>query len=162
MLSNYSTPLQLCTITVKYSFIAVRAVYVSIIHTKWSLKWSVSTAERGADVFDATLSYSTPDTITTSFHFQSQPINACPPPLEAPFTLPITPLPRRQRYRTRCWVCSSCCDQKVTRFHRHWICQPAQRGKGGAVGVGNVLSLPRKITPCLHHWRHRIARYRLG
>lgn len=49
--------------------------------------------------------------------------------LAHPLEAPCSALPSRHGYRTRPSVSSSRCDQRASRFYRHFICQPAQRGE---------------------------------
>lgn len=73
---------------------------------------------------DATLSYSTPDTTTTSFTSNLSRWTRAHP-LEAP----CPPLPAPHRYHTQTSLSSSCCDQRAPCFHWHQICQAAQQGE---------------------------------
>lgn len=68
-------------------------------------------------------------------------LSLCTPahPLEALYP----PLSGCHGYPTQCSVSSSCCDQRASRFHRHWIFQPAQLG-----GV-HVLREWERWCPCL-------------
>lgn len=97
---------------------------------------------------DATLSYNTPDTVTTSFHFQSQPMHSCPPPWK------LHPLPSLVVMVTTHGP--QLAPVAVIRE------RPVSTGTGSvslhsgkrttcAVGVGEVVYLPHKITLCLHH-----------
>lgn len=96
-------------------------------------------------------------TLSPALHFQPHPVHSCSPPGSS------IPSPLwSYGYRTRSSVCSSCCDQRASRFHRRFISQPAQRGGGGYTFCGSggkVVYLPHKITR--HHWRCHIARSRL-
>lgn len=95
----------------------------------------------------ATLSSSTPDTITTSFHFQTQPVHSLVHPLEAP-------LPDGHGHLTWPSVSSSCCDQRASCFHLHWIFQPAQRREedmSSASGKGGVPA-SQDYTVFTHHY----------
>lgn len=127
-----------CDSSHKYTVRLNRKTRICTIQTLGICSWS-----RCQTLPHLATTHLTPSLASFTFNL-TQNILVYPPKASSP------PLSGCYGCLTRSPVCSSCCDQRGSHFHRRFICQPSQQVGGGTQHVlleyGKVVYLLHKIT----------------